>query len=362
VTSNRDKVRAGLNLSESVGLDGPYASTSSFPEWDHCGYEVAIQMVLASLKPGRYSTEYTQWDTVRKFRTAFSNQFRASGQASGVELALCDDRGQAQRLSFDPCASVWFSRFFMGCKRRMGQDWRPNKAMGIHLILKVLRRIDGRIEGATNEKEKEKWLTFGAYLCTSFVLSLRGVEGLLVDLEGMIENRCKGDQRYFIITLLGKIKGEHHGRCHLLPSVQTTSSGIGVYAWVNRLMNAKISRGFTNGPLFSDWAGKIQTTDHLDKLLAEILEEIFDDIPSLFPPSIKSRDEISDCYQVYRSIRRSSDSRALEQKVNESDIDIVNRWQQIEKAQGNRPTFQMKYHYAQVEILLEPFLRYTWAM
>ena len=141
VNANRDKVRAGLKLSESVGLVGPYVVSEAFPHWDHCGYEVAIQMILASKKPGRYSTEYTQWDTVRKFRTAFSNQFRASGQASTFDLALSNDKGQTQRFSADPCASVWFGRFFIGCKRRMGQDWRLNKAMSIELILELLKKV-----------------------------------------------------------------------------------------------------------------------------------------------------------------------------------------------------------------------------
>lgn len=104
------------------------------------------------------------------------------------------------------------------------------------------------------------------------------------------------------------------------------------------------------------------TTEALDKMLCEVLEDLFDEKPSLFPPSVTNQEEISDFYQVYRSIRRSSDTRALEQKVSASDIDIVNRWQKVEKAQGNRPALQMKYHYAQVEILLEPFLRYTFAM
>lgn len=127
-------------------------------------------------------------------------------------------------------------------------------------------------------------------------------------------------------------------------------------------MESKISRGFVNGPLFLDWAGKVLTTEALDRLLVEILEEIYEDLPALFPPSIQDKDDISDHYQVYRTLRRSSDTRALEQEVRESDIDIVNRWQTVEKAKGNRPTLQMKYHYAQVELLLEPFLRYTLAM
>ena len=130
---------------------------------------------------------------------------------------------------------------------------------------------------------------------------------MLIDLEGMIENRHLGNARYFVVALLGKVKGEHHGRCHLLPSVKITSSEICVHAWINLLMNDKIDRGFTNGPLISDWDGKVLTTDALDKMFWEILEELYDENTSLFPPSLKHRDEIPEAYQVYRSIRRSSD-------------------------------------------------------
>lgn len=362
VSTNKDKVRAGLKLSESVGLAGPYRVTKSFPKWGHCGYEVAIQMLLASLKPGKYSKEYTQWDTIRKLRTAASNQYRASAQATSLEWTLSDDRGHSQRLSNDPCASVWFGRFFMGCKRRMGQDWRPNKALSTDLIVKVLERTTERYKNATVEKDKDRWWTFGTYVCVTYVLSLRGVEGLLVDLAGMIKNEHKGDNRYFIVALLGMIKGEHHGRCHLLPSVKVTSLGIDIYDWVSKLIESKKLRGFRNGPLFTDWSGKVLTTDALDKMLVDILEELFDYKHTLFPASVETKDDIVDMYQVYRSIRRSSDTRAIEKKVKDSDIDIVNRWQKAEKAQGNRPAFQMKQHYASVEILLEPFLRYTYAM
>lgn len=110
-------------------------------------------------------------------------------------------------------------------------------------------------------------------------------------------------------------------------------------------MTEKINRRFTNGPLFSDWAGKVTTTEALYKLLAEVLEEIFNKRKELFQPQMKDKDEIAECYQVYRSIRRSSDSRALliaEQKANESDIDIVDCWQKIKKAQGNQPALQME--------------------
>jgi hypothetical protein len=43
-----NKVRQGLVLSKLVGLKGPYVHYGSMPPSDTFGYEVAIQMVLAS--------------------------------------------------------------------------------------------------------------------------------------------------------------------------------------------------------------------------------------------------------------------------------------------------------------------------
>ena len=58
----------------------------------------------------------------------------------------------------------------MGCKRIMGQDWRPNKAMSIDLILELVKRVAERVDASTSEKDKEQWITFGAYFCVTYVL------------------------------------------------------------------------------------------------------------------------------------------------------------------------------------------------
>jgi hypothetical protein len=49
-------------------------------------------------------------------------------------------------------------------------------------------------------------------------------------------------------------------------------------------------------------------------------------------------------------------------KVAAADIDVVNRWKSVERADGNRPQRPMRQHYAELELLLGPFLRYTLAM
>ena len=77
VEANTTKVREGLGLSQSMGMKGPYKNPEPLrSSYDHCGSEVAIQIVVASLGKGRYSETYKQWDTIRKVRMCYSNQVR----------------------------------------------------------------------------------------------------------------------------------------------------------------------------------------------------------------------------------------------------------------------------------------------
>jgi hypothetical protein len=105
------------------------------------------------------------------------------------------------------------------------------------------------------------------------------------------------------------------------------------------------------------------TTNILDLQLCQTLENIFDDGNTLFPSTIiKTKEDIADSYQVFRSLRRSSTTRALEQNISESDIYTVNRWHNVDQAQGNRPSRQMHQHYAQPQLQVAPYVRYTHAM
>jgi hypothetical protein len=100
----------------------------------------------------------------------------------------------------------------------------------------------------------------------------------------------------------------------------------------------------------------------MDDALPEVLEDLFVTKRSLFPATIEGVEELRKRYQVFRSLQRSSDTRALDQRVAETDIDIVNCWASVEKAKGRRPGQAMRNYYDDVTLLILPFLRYTWAM
>jgi hypothetical protein len=139
-------------------------------------------------------------------------------------------------------------------------------------------------------------------------------------------------------------------------------SGIKPLQWIESLVNLKQQQGLRDGPAISDANGRVMTISSLNGALYEVLEEVYEANPECFPLSIKSKEDIYSSYGVYRSFRRASDTKALNEDVRQDDIDLVNRWHQVEKVGGKRPAFNKRHHYAQYELLIEPFLRYTSAM
>jgi hypothetical protein len=167
----------------------------------------------------------------------------------------------------------------------MGQDWRPNQAMSQDLLHEVLKVAGLRIEDAVTMRDHNRWIVFHAYVVVTYVVSLRGSEGLLLDLAGLIRQWEKGNGSCVVIALLGKIKGEHHERCHLLPSVLVTQSGVSVAESLERLIATKRRNGFEDGPAISDEKGEAYSSRAIDDCLHEMLEDLFDEKPTLFKRS-----------------------------------------------------------------------------
>jgi hypothetical protein len=194
----------------------------------------------------------------------------------------------------------------------MGQDWCPNKGLRTELLVAMLEKTKQRIQEAASTAEQWPWVAFGAYSVLAYMLSLRGVEGLLVDLGGMLRYASKGDDRYLVVTFLGKVKGEHRDRCHLLPCSRKTASGIDVEEWVNRLIQYHQIFNRTEGPAITEISGNVVTTKVLDEQLVIVLEELYNETPGSVPVSISSKEDVNESYQVFRSFRRSSDTRAYQ--------------------------------------------------
>ena len=168
----------------------------------------------------------------------------------------------------------------------MGQYQKRNKAFSIPLLLKILDEVEIMIKGSDTKDELNRWLVFSCYATLAYVISLRGSEVFLLDLDGLNRHMVEDNKGYFVIGLLGKIKGENNEKLHLVPCSNVTSSGIKVKNTVVQLLKFKKKTGFISGPAITKLNGKPFETRDLNDMLLYLLDNIFVQDPSLFPTEV----------------------------------------------------------------------------
>ena len=253
---------------------------------DHCGYELAVATLQYSRRPGKHDHNYTQFNTIRKLRSAYGNWLRASTHTNQHHFVLNDDAGKSVRLIDNKSSSLWFQRFNAGMKYRMGVVWKPNKAFSTQILLKIIERAE--YKRINSEESKHDWTVFVTYIAVSYVISLRGSEVLLLDLKTLRKLKERATDDYFWLSLLGRLKGEKVEKEHNIPCTNITLSGINVRRIVYRLIDKKEEIGYSEGPAISDDKGILLTTTEIDQMLQEILEELYQEDSALFPPDIRS--------------------------------------------------------------------------
>ena len=120
VYQNMRKVIQSLEFSATLGLDGAYLIHNPTPFYDYAGYEIAYSILLHSRRPGKHSKNYTQFATIRKHRSAFSNFMRAYPSRNFRNLAFEGMDGAYKGIADEPCALIRFQKFIVGCGDRMG--------------------------------------------------------------------------------------------------------------------------------------------------------------------------------------------------------------------------------------------------
>jgi len=94
---------------------GPHPTDDTF------GMAAAVAMLMKSTQPGRHDTSYTQFETLRKLRAAYSNFYHASATSAATTMTMGRDKAKSF-LTNCPTQSAWFKRFAKGCLKRMGQE------------------------------------------------------------------------------------------------------------------------------------------------------------------------------------------------------------------------------------------------
>ena len=124
---------------------------------------------------------------------------------------------------------------------------KPNLALTTDLIIQLTKEIMKECAGTSDKLEKFNLIIFGAHVVMSYVISLQGSKGLIMDLT-VINRELKVDEEYCVTPLKGKVKGEAVDRDHLFPCVYVTSSGLDVIRWLKMLSSAHRMAGRKGGP------------------------------------------------------------------------------------------------------------------
>lgn len=173
-------------------------------------------------------------------------------------------------------------------------------------------------------KIKFNAIVFGTYAATSYALSLRGNEGMMLNLSSINKEWDRHDS-CIVIALIGKMKGETNARDHVFPYCKITKSCIDSRLWISLLRAAHLSRGRKDGPAITTSEGEILSFSRLDEVLRSYLMRLFRKKHE-FPLEIKNEEDIEDRFLAFHSLRRASGARALNQNVTTNDINLVNRW------------------------------------
>jgi hypothetical protein len=113
----------------------------------------------------------------------------------------------------------------------MGGIYKPDLAITSEIMVAYLDIVKQKISGSTEEVERHKWISLGAYSALCVCGSLRGNEGFLLDLYGLRlylnEGKDPADpQAHVVAPLLGRFKNEIGEKYHLILLAPLTKSGI----------------------------------------------------------------------------------------------------------------------------------------
>ena len=335
---------------ESAGRRMPLERLMPWEISDEQGMGVAIAMLEKSISTGGInSNDFLQYATVRKLRSASSNVFAATSQAAAAVFSMKTSAGAVQRVYAGGTQAVLMERFMSGLKARMPHVTKRNKPITSVMVNYILDELELEfVDRATGPERRRIVLMTAAYIAVTFGYSLRGNEGLWVDAQRLIDNINvgKNDPRasHVIICLLGRFKGEEGDRMHVFPLASVTRTGIRIRLWLERLVRLLRVEDKTNCPAFCDDEGFQLTTSDLEAVMHPILMKLQND--EAFPDVVLAGMVVDVEYRMARSLRRGSESEALDQGMPASTVRMVNRWGSYERNRGAEPGFSMLDHYA----------------
>jgi hypothetical protein len=204
-----------------------------------------------------------------------------------------------------------------------------------------------------------KLYKFDAFIAMCTAGSLRGNEGFIADLAGLIHYLPQGKDGvlpkrklkddfdedvaemlpHVVIALLGRVKGETGEDTHQIGLANVTRSGIKVRWWIEELVRVCQAEGRRSGPAFAYPSGQLASSAEYNAMFLKYLVEI-----QSSTDLIEDKIDVIESFGTSRTLRKTAEARASRAGLPPGIQDKMNRWKTVEATDGRkpRPRFQMR--------------------
>ncbi len=344
-------LRKAHNLSEGLGLPPVNLGFDPWPLGDTVGFQIAVEMLLASRRPGRNDSEYTQFDSIRKIRTSYANALQVRPKAVLAEVSFKAEHGRVFSVSGSPTDSLLFRMFVRGCEKRMGRLVIQEMGLSLEMMLGVVEELNLELEDAVTKigRRRDLIMARGAFLAL-YGGALRGGEVFLTEGSELVKRRLAGRTHpkypHIVLPLMGRFKGETGERNVLFALANQSYSGLNFRQALEEVMIVLVREGKHKqiGPAFCTSDGATMPRWQLNGILHEMLLRVQGNTQGIILEEIKVEDKFS----IHRSFRRGAHTRATEVQVPDAVIKMNNRWRKVESNSGSMPNLPMSELYTEI--------------
>jgi hypothetical protein len=352
----------GKKMSEEFGLPPVALTVGPWPVADTCGFQIAIEILRSSQLPGKNDTSYTQFDSIRKLRSAYLTVYE-SGPARCLDNGcIKTDKGQILSLINSATQSRLFTMFMQGCERRMGRLVKQDMGLSFDMLMCLLSKYDKELEedNVTMERKRMILICAGTFVIL-FAGALRGGEVFMLEASEFVRRRDDGrnldKNGHVVVPLMGRFKNETGERNLVIVLANETEGGLAIRKWVDRFTALLLAegRGKITGPAICDSEGFVLERWKVNGELQSMLKRVQSENRNIIPADI----DVEKKFSTYRSFRRGATTRAKEQGVSEATIITNNRWRAVQGKQGGLPNLPMSQLYVEITQALTTKLRFS---
>jgi hypothetical protein len=355
-------LKKGKTLSEELGLEPIRIPVGPWPIGDTCGFQVALETLRASQKPGRHVKSYTQFESVRKLRAGYINALDAGPARCLDNRVFKSDKGQLFSLISGATQSKLFMMFMKGCEKRMGRLVKQDLGISFEMLQEILKIYEDELldENVPNKRKRFIVVCSGAFVIL-WAGALRGGEIFMLESSEFVRRRDDGRNKerdgHVIIPLMGRFKNETGERNLLMVLANITNGGLDIRKCVDRFTSILMieGKGEKTGPAVCNENGDSMERWRLNNELHDVMEKVQALENDVVPLDIEVRER----FNIHRSFRRGATTRAKEMSVPEATIELNNRWRKVQNKQGGLPNLPMSQLYIEISQALSSKLRFS---